>query len=219
MTGDPDVVRVAVVDDHPVFRLGMVALLGTLTGIDVVAQASSHAEALNVVAAGGVDVVLMDLHLGDDSGVEATREIVRRHPDVRVLVITMLEDDDSVVASVRAGARGYLLKGATPDEVERAVRAVANDEVILGPRVAARAMAYLSGARTAGPVPFPELTDREREVLDLVARGYDNTTISRRLVLSPKTIRNHVANILTKLSLPDRSAAIVRAREQGLGAE
>jgi DNA-binding NarL/FixJ family response regulator len=211
-------VRVAVVDDHPVFRLGMVALLGTLTGIEVVAQASSQSEALGVVAAGGIDVVLMDLHLGDDSGVEATREIVRRHPDVRVLVITMLEDDDSVVASVRAGARGYLLKGATPDEVERAVRAVANGEVILGPRVAARAMAYLSGARTAGPVAFPELTDREREVLDLVARGYDNLTISRRLVLSPKTVRNHVANVLTKLALPDRSAAIVRAREQGLGA-
>ena len=211
-------VRVAVVDDHPLFRLGMVALLNSLEGITVVAQAASAADALSVVDA-GVDVVIMDLHLGADSGVEVTRALVRRHPDLRVLVVTMLEDDESVVASVRAGARGYLLKGATPGEVERAVRAVANGEVILGPQVAARAMTYLSGARTAGAVPFPELTDREREVLDLVARGYDNTTISRRLVLSPKTVRNVVANVLTKLGLPDRSAAVVRAREAGLGVD
>jgi DNA-binding NarL/FixJ family response regulator len=207
-----------VVDDHPVYRDGVADALGDADDIDVVGTAADGETAVALVGQVRPDVVLMDLHLGDDSGVEATREIVRRHPDVRVLVITMLEDDDSVVASVRAGARGYLLKGATPDEVERAVRAVANGEVILGPRVAARAMAYLSGARTAGPVAFPELTDREREVLDLVARGYDNLTISRRLVLSPKTVRNHVANVLTKLALPDRSAAIVRAREQGLGA-
>ncbi|GAB2698916.1 response regulator [Thalassiella azotivora] len=210
-------VRVAVVDDHPVFRLGMVALLGTLDGIEVVAQADSAAQALQVVD-DDVDVVLMDLELGDGSGVETTRDLLRRHPDLRVLVVTMHEDDDSVVASVRAGARGYLLKGATPDEVERAVRAVANGEVILGARVAARAMTYLSGARTAGAVPFPELTDREREVLDLVARGLDNATIARRLVLSQKTVRNHVANVVTKLAVPDRSAVIVLARERGLGA-
>ncbi|GAA3393510.1 response regulator transcription factor [Cryptosporangium minutisporangium] len=209
--------RVAVVDDHPVFRLGMVALLSSLDGVDVVAQAASRAEALATIGP-DADVVIMDLHLGADSGVETTRELLRRLPEARVLVVTMLEDDESVVASVRAGARGYLLKGATPTEVERAVRAVANGEVILGPQVAARAMNYLSGARTTGPVPFPELTDREREVLDLVARGYDNTTISRRLVLSPKTVRNHVANVLTKLGVPNRSEALVLARERGLGA-
>jgi DNA-binding NarL/FixJ family response regulator len=199
-------VRVAVVDDHPVFRLGMVALLRSLEGIEVTVEASSAEDALAAIGD------------GVDSGVEVTRELVRRRPDLRVLVVTMLEDDESVVASVRAGARGYLLKGATPGEMERAIRAVANGEVILGPQVAARAMTYLSGARTAGAVPFPELTDREREVLDLVARGFDNATISRRLVLSPKTVRNHVANVLAKLGLPDRSAAIVRAREAGLGA-
>jgi DNA-binding NarL/FixJ family response regulator len=138
-------------------------------------------------------------------------------PGLRVLVITMREDDDSVVASIRAGAAGYLLKGASPEEVERAVRAVANGEMILGPRVAARAMAVVTAGRTAARVPFPELTDREREVLDLVARGLDNTTISRRLVLSPKTVRNVVANVLTKIAVPDRSAAIIRAREEGLG--
>ncbi|MEN0135278.1 MAG: response regulator transcription factor [Rhodococcus sp. (in: high G+C Gram-positive bacteria)] len=209
-------IRVAVVDDHPVFRLGMVALLSTLDGMEVAAQASSVAEALDVVD-GDVDVVLMDLELGDGSGVDATRRLVERHPALRVLVVTMHEDDESLVASVRAGARGYLVKGADPGEVERAVRAVANGEVILGAAVAARAMSFMAASRRMGPTVFPELTDREREVLDLVARGYDNASISRRLVLSPKTVRNHVSNVLAKLGVPDRPAAIVRARDAGLG--
>jgi DNA-binding NarL/FixJ family response regulator len=211
-------VSLVVVDDHPVFRLGMAALLDTIDGFRVVGQAASRAEALEVVD-DAVDVVLMDLHLGDDSGVETTRDLVRRHPGVRVLVVTMREDDESVVASVRAGARGYLLKAASPDEVERAVRAVANGEMILGPQVAERAMAAVVAGRTAVRVPFPELTDREREVLDLLARGFDNATISRRLVLSPKTVRNHVANVLSKIGAPDRSAAMIRAREEGLGGD
>ncbi|GAB2883321.1 response regulator [Nocardioides pacificus] len=211
-----DRLRVAVVDDHPVFRLGMVGLLGSLPGFEVVAQATTVEEAHAVVDA-RVDVVLMDLRLGEGSGIEATRDLVRRMPDLKVLVVTMQEDDESVVAAVRAGARGYLLKSATPDEVERAVRAVANGEVILGPKVAARAMSVLLGGRTAARVPFPELTDREREVLDLLARGFDNATISRRLVLSPKTVRNHVSNVLTKIGAADRAAALLRAREQGLG--
>ncbi|GAF43973.1 MULTISPECIES: response regulator [Rhodococcus] len=209
-------IRVAVVDDHPVFRLGMVALLSTLDGMEVAAQASSVAEALDVVD-GDVDVVLMDLELGDGSGVDATRRLVERHPALRVLVVTMHEDDESLVASVRAGARGYLVKGADPGEVERAVRAVANGEVILGAAVAARAMSFMAASRRVGPTVFPELTDREREVLDLVARGYDNANISRRLVLSPKTVRNHVSNVLAKLGVPDRPTAIVRARDAGLG--
>ncbi|MDH6289128.1 response regulator transcription factor [Rhodococcus opacus] len=209
-------IRVAVVDDHPVFRLGMVALLSTLDGMEVAAQANSVAEALDVVD-GDIDVVLMDLELGDGSGVDATRRLVERHPALRVLVVTMHEDDESLVASVRAGARGYLVKGADPGEVERAVRAVANGEVILGAAVAARAMSFMAASRRVGPTVFPELTDREREVLDLVARGYDNASISRRLVLSPKTVRNHVSNVLTKLGVPDRPAAIVRARDAGLG--
>ncbi|MFC9833113.1 response regulator [Rhodococcus sp. NPDC127530] len=209
-------IRVAVVDDHPVFRLGMVALLSTLDGMEVAAQASSVAEALDVVD-GDVDVVLMDLELGDGSGVDATRRLVERHPALRVLVVTMHEDDESLVASVRAGARGYLVKGADPGEVERAVRAVANGEAILGAAVAARAMSFMAASRRVGPTVFPELTDREREVLDLVARGYDNASISRRLVLSPKTVRNHVSNVLAKLGVPDRPTAIVRARDAGLG--
>lgn len=208
--------RLLVVDDHPVFRMGMVALLGSL-GLEVVAEAASADEAVVAADAHELDVVLMDLHLGDSSGVDATREIVRRHPGLGVLVITMLDDDDSVFASMRAGARGYLLKGADPVEVERAVRAVANGEILLGPSVAARAVAYLSGTRIGGAAPFPELTDREREVLDQVARGLDNLSVARRLNLSPKTVRNHLSNILTKLQVTDRSQAIVRAREEGLG--
>ncbi|WP_159796464.1 response regulator transcription factor [Puerhibacterium puerhi] len=216
-------VRVAVVDDHPVFRLGMVALLGSLAGTEVVGQAASAAEARALLGLDGAgagvaaDVVLMDLDLGDGSGVDVTRELVRSRPGARVLVVTMHESDDAVVAAVRAGARGYLVKSAGPAEVERAVHAVAGGAMILAPTVAERAMAYVVGGRAGSRVPFPQLSDREREVLDLIARGLDNTAISRRLVLSPKTVRNHVSNVLTKLAVPDRSAAIVRAREEGLG--
>jgi DNA-binding NarL/FixJ family response regulator len=197
----------------------MVALLASLAGFEVVGEAESAGEAVSVVddLDGRVDVVIMDLHLGESSGVDATRELTRRHPAVGVLVVTMLDDDDSVFASMRAGARGYLLKGADPSEVERAVRAVGNGEILLGPTVAARAVAFLSGTRVGGPTPFPELTDREREVLDQVARGLDNLAVSRRLNLSPKTVRNHLSNILTKLQVTDRAQAIVRAREGGLG--
>jgi len=227
------VIRVAVVDDHPVFRLGMVALLDSFTGVRVVGQAASAAQARDLLGLdppgtpaltrgggaddGRADVVLMDLDLGDGSGVDVTRDLVRADAAARVLVVTMHEDDDAVVAAVRAGARGFLVKSASPTEVERAVRAVADGAMILSPSVADRAMSYVVGGRAAARVPFPQLTDREREVLDLVAAGLDNASISRRLVLSPKTVRNHVANVLAKLAVRDRSAAIVRAREEGLG--
>lgn len=216
-------VRVALVDDHPVFRIGMAALLGSLPGIEVVGSAASAAEARVLLTGPGgadrpdADVVVMDLDLGDGSGVDVTRDLVEARPGVAVLVMSMREDDDAVVAAVRAGARGYLVKSAPPEQVERAVRAVAAGEMILGPSVAARAMSYVLGGRTAVRVPFPRLTDREREVLDLVAGGHDNVVIARRLGLSAKTVRNHVANVLTKLEVPDRSAAIVRARAEGLG--
>ena len=212
----PTAIAVAVVDDHPVFRLGLVALLGTLDGIEVVAQASSVAEALEVITA-DVDVVLMDLELGDGSGIEATRLLLGRFPELRVLVVTMHEDEDSLVASVRAGARGYLVKGADPSGVERAIRAVADGEVIVGAAVAAKAIGAMAASRTLAPTVFPELTDREREVLDLMARGHDNATIARRLVLSPKTVRNHVSNVLSKLQVADRAQAALRARDAGLG--
>ncbi len=215
--GNGGAIRMLIVDDHPVFAFGLASYLASIDGFEVVGRVGSEEEAVAAAATLAPDVVLMDLDLGAGSGVEATRRILRENSRIGVLIVTMLGDDDSVFASLRAGARGYLLKGASPTEVERAVRAVAAGDMLLASDVAQRAVTLLSGARTTGPVAFPELTDREREVLDLVARGYDNTAIARRLVLSPKTVRNYLSGILTKLAVPDRGALIVRARDGGLG--
>ena len=212
----PDV-RVVVVDDHPVFRMGMVALLGSLPEIEVVAEAGTVAEAIGVVDEHRPDVVVMDLQLPDGSGVTATQRIVADDPTIGVLVVTMFADDDAVFAAMRAGARGYLVKGAGQDEIERAIRSVANGEVILGAPVAQRA-ATLFAVRTPSST-FPELTAREHEVLELLARGLDNHAIGRRLNINEKTIRNHVSNVFTKLQVVDRPQAIVKAREAGLGRE
>jgi DNA-binding NarL/FixJ family response regulator len=211
-------VRVAVVDDHPLFRRGIVSLLETLDGVVVVGDADSVEAAVELVGSVRPDVVLMDLDLGTGSGIDATRLVTRDHPDVVVLVLTMLGDDRSLFAAMRAGASGYLLKTASPTEVERAIHAVADGQVLFGAEVARRARAYLSGAAGQDrPKPFPELTEREAQVLDLVASGLDNGTIARSLVLTGKTVRNYVHTILTKLDVPDRSALIVVAREAGFG--
>lgn len=212
-----EVTRLLVVDDHPVFRMGMVALLGTIDGFEVVGEAETMAAAVTTAGEVAPDVILMDLQLGDGSGVEATRRIVEADPTAAVLVVTMMDDDDSVFAAMRAGARGYLLKGAGPADIQRAVDAVRRGEVLLGAEVATRALGFLTGARRDGPTPFPELTEREREILDLVAEGLDNAAVARRLTVSPKTVRNHLSNVFTKLQVADRSQAIVRAREAGLG--
>lgn len=217
MGGQGDI-SVAVVDDHPLFRRGIISLLDTLDGVTVAGSASSADEALALIERLSPDVVLMDLDLGKDSGVEATRELLRLRPDTAVLVLTMLGDDRSLLSALSAGARGYLLKVASPAEVERAIHAVAGGEVLFGADVAAKAISYLGGG--ADPLkarPFPELTDRELEVLDLVARGLDNGSIARTLVLTGKTVRNYVYTIITKLGAPDRSALIVMAREAGFG--
>ena len=213
----PKTVRVLVVDDHPVFRIGMVALLEELDDIEVVGEASTEDEAVSAAADRAPDVVLMDLDLGGGSGAMATREILRAQPATGVLVVTMFADDEALFGAIRAGARGYLLKGATPGEVERAVRSVAEGAVMIGPQVAGRAIDYLTGARSARGGAFSALTDRERDVLELVARGYDNPTIARMLVLTPKTVRNYVSAIFTKLDVNDRATLIVRAREAGVG--
>ena len=210
------VLRLVVVDDHPVFRMGMVALLASLDGFEVVGEADDLRGSIDTVVELRPDVVLMDLNLGEESGVVATREIVARCPDVGVLVVTMLDDDDNVLAALRAGARGYVLKGAGPTEIERAVRSVAAGELLLSPGVAARALPHLAGTRARAQV-FPQLTDRERDVLELVAQGLDNLTIARRLGLSDKTVRNNLSNVLNKLGVADRGAAIARARDAGLG--
>lgn len=210
-------IRVVVVDDHPLFQIGITSLLGTLERIEVVGSAASEAEAITVVLELEPDVVLMDLDLGGGSGIDATRAILRERPETAVLVLTMLGDDESLFASVRAGARGYLLKTAAPEEVERAVHSVAGGNMLLGAGVAKRAVSYLSGARSAGGRAFPELTERESEVLELIARGYDNSRIARTLVLTNKTVRNYVYGIISKLGMPDRSGLIVQAREAGFG--
>lgn len=212
-----DRIRVVVVDDHPVFRIGMATLLDELDSIEVVGQAATESDAVAIVLEQVPDVVIMDLDLAGGSGAQATRAILRESPGIGVLVITMFEDDEALFGAVRAGARGYLLKGASPDDVEQAVRAVANGAVLLGPQVAQRAVAYLTGARSARSQVFAELTDREREVLELVATGHDNATIARMLFLTNKTVRNYVYGIFTKLGVSDRGNLIIKAREAGLG--
>ncbi|BCL13329.1 response regulator [Micromonospora sagamiensis] len=217
--GDPAaaVIRVVVVDGHPVFRLGLAALLGSLADLGVVGATGDVATALTLVDRHRPDVVVIDPHLAGRAGATAVRDVVARHRRTGVLVVTTLDDDESVVAALRAGARGYLLKGAAPAELERAVRAVANGEVLLGPGIAGRAVGRLTGERGAGPPPLPELTGREREVLDLVAQGLTNVLVARRLGLSPKTVRNHLSTVLHKLQAADRSEAVRRARQAGLG--
>jgi DNA-binding NarL/FixJ family response regulator len=211
--------RVLIADDHPVFRSGLVALLERVPTVAVVGEARTGTEAVQAAAEHGPDVIVMDIQMPELNGIEATREIVRTAPDARVLVLTMFEDDDSVFSAMRAGARGYVLKGADQAEIVRAIEALGNGDAIFGPGVANRVMQFFAGAASLSPKPFPDLTDREREVLELVARGLGNPEITRRLVVSPKTVRNHVSNILGKLRVADRSQAIVRAREAGLGRE
>jgi DNA-binding NarL/FixJ family response regulator len=209
--------RILLADDHPIFRDGLRALLSSLDGIDVVGEAATGKEAVTDAESLQPDVVIMDLHMPDLNGIEATRRILRDSPHIGVLVLTMYEDDDSVFAAMRAGARGYLLKGAAQKEVVRAVEAVASGEAIFGPAIARRIAEYLSAERTGTPHVFPALTGREREVLDLIARGLANPAIATQLSLSQKTIRNHVSNIFAKLQVADRAQAIIRARDAGLG--
>ena len=206
--------RVAIVDDHPVFRDGLRAALAS-AGVDVVAEAGTVAEAVAACLSTEPDVVLMDLQLPDGSGIEATRRIVEHLPRTRVVVLTMTGDDDAVFAALAAGARGYLLKGADRAAILAALDAVDRGDAILGAGVAARAL-DLFARRLANPMPLPELTDREREVLHLVADGLTNAAIAARLVVSPKTVRNHVSNILTKLQVTNRAEAAARAREAGV---
>jgi DNA-binding NarL/FixJ family response regulator len=212
------VIRVLLADDHPVFRHGMRSLLAAVPDVEVVAEATTGAEAVRAALELRPDVVVMDLQMPDLDGVSATRSICTSAPEVGVLVLTMFEDDDSVFAAMRAGARGYLVKGADSPEVLRAMTAVAQGEAIFGPGVAERVLGYLTRPLSAhDPTVFPELSSREREVLTLIAAGLSNAQIAQRLSLSHKTVRNNVSSIFGKLRVADRSEAIVRARRAGLG--
>ena len=212
-------IRILVVDDHPAFRSGLRFLLGQFDDLEVVGEAENGRRGVELTADLLPDVVLMDLAMPELTGIEATRQITEAHPSVRVLVLTMSEDDESVFTALRAGASGYLLKGAGEDDIERAVRAVAQGEAIFGASIAKRIMGYFNAPRPVAPaaVPFPTLSEREREVLNLVADGKTNPEIARTLYLSPKTVRNHVSNVFTKLQVADRAHAIARARDAGLG--
>jgi len=211
-------VRVLVVDDHQLFREGVRALLDSLDGIDVVGEAASGSEALALAERSLPDVVLMDVQMPDMTGLEATRRLLAAHPSVGVVIVTMFDDDETVFAAMRAGARGYVLKGAGQADLARAVEAVARGEAIYGPAVAGRILQFFRASRTDLPVDaFPDLTDREREVLDLIAAGKANAAIARRLGITEKTVKNHVSNIYSKLHVADRAQAMLRARDAGYG--
>jgi len=209
-------IRVLIADDHPLFLDGLTALLTDGPDTELVGAATSGTEAVELARETQPDVVVMDVHMPGLNGIEATRRIVADSPHIAVLVLTMFDDDDSIFSALRAGARGYLLKGADQEQIRTAIQAAASGEIIFGTHLAARMLSYFT-APTAPPQVFPQLTDREREVLDLVAQGRANPVIAAKLSLSEKTVRNHVSNILTKLQVADRAQAIVQARDAGLG--
>lgn len=213
-----DKLRILIAEDSAPFREGLRNLLQSADSLEVVGEAASGQEAIQLANQLQPDIVLMDVQMPGLNGIEATRQIVYTSPHISILMLTMFEDDESVFAALRAGARGYLLKGALKAEIVRAIQGVASGEAIFGPSIARRLMQYFAAPRPAAPPQaFPELTEREREILELIAQHHTNIEIADRLSLSPKTVRNHVSNIFTKLQVIDRAQAIIRAREAGLG--
>jgi len=219
MTQPPaDPIRILIADDHTLFRDGLRSLFASLPETQLVGEASSGEDAVALAEALQPDVVLMDIQMQGLNGIEAARRITRASPHVGVVMVTMFEDDESVFAAMRAGARGYVLKGADQAEMLRAIRCAARGEALFGPAIAARLTRFFAAQRPAAqPDLFPDLTEREREVLDLIAQGRNNEAIADGLVISRKTVRNHVSNILNKLQVADRAQAIVRARQAGMG--
>lgn len=207
---------ILVADDHTLFRDGLRALFGTIPDIKIVGETADGETTVTLAEELQPDIVLMDIQMPDLNGIEATRRITSASPHIGVIVVTMFEDDDSVFAAMRAGARGYVLKGADQEEMLRAIRAVARGEALFGPTIAVR-LATFFNQRQPTNAAFPELTEREIEVLHLLAQGYSNQEIASKLVISQKTVRNHLSNIFSKLQVADRVQAIIRAREAGMG--
>jgi DNA-binding NarL/FixJ family response regulator len=212
----PETLRILVAEDHPLFRKGVISLLGSVPDFEVVGEAATGEEAVARAIELQPDVVLMDLQMPNVNGIEATRWLLQDSPSIRVLVVTLFEDDDSVFMALRAGARGYVLKDVDEEELVRAIRAVGGGEAIFSPAVATRMLAYFAAPK-APPQVFPTLTDRERGILHLIAQGHPNPSIAQQLHLSPKTVGNYVSNIFAKLQVADRAQAIIRAREAGMG--
>ncbi len=211
-------ISVLIADDHTLFRDGLRALLASAPEMEAVGEAATGQEAIELAAALQPDLIIMDLQMPVVNGIDATRQIVHTSPHIAVLVVPMYDDDQNVFAAMRAGARGYLLKGATREETLRAIRAVGSGEAIFSPAIAMRLMDYFGNIRPSAPARlFPELTEREREILSLIAQGYKNAEIAEQLVLSPKTVRNHITNVFSKLQVADRAEAVLRARQAGLG--
>jgi DNA-binding NarL/FixJ family response regulator len=209
---------VIIADDHQFFRDGVRALLDAQLDMECVGEAATGEEAVRLSAEVQPDVVLMDMQMPGMSGVEATRQILRSSPQIRILMVTMFEDDHLVFAAMRAGARGYLLKGARHEDMVRAIRAAGSGDAIFSPGIAVKLVDYFAALQPGhSPQVFPELSSREREILQLLAQGYKNAEIADRLVVSPKTVRNYVSNIISKLQVADRAQAILRAKEAGLG--
>lgn len=218
MTSEGSPVRVLVVDDHPLFLDGVRAALAGAPDLQLVGEAADRRTALAAAAELRPDVVLLDVGLPDGSGIDVARELLGQAPGTRVLMMTMSDEDETIVAAMRAGARGYVVKGAGRADLLAAVRTVAAGGAVFSPGVADRLGAFFGSLATQpGREAFPQLTEREREVLDLIARGYDNRRIARELFLSDKTVRNHVSNVLAKLRVETRGEAVIRARGAGLG--
>lgn len=210
-------IRLLIADDHPAYRRGLELMLANTADIEIVGEADTGERVVELATSLAPDVILMDLRMPDLDGIEATRRLNRSGSTAAVVVLTMFEDDDSVFAAMRAGAMGYLLKGAEQQEIERAIRAAAAGEAIFGAKIAQRVVAHFASGSGSTAAAFPSLTEREREVLEMVAAGKGNATIAHELMINLKTVRNHVSNIFTKLQVSERSQAIVKARDAGLG--
>jgi DNA-binding NarL/FixJ family response regulator len=212
--------RVLIADDHPLFRHGIQALLGATPDFEVVGEAKTGEGVIALAETLQPDVILMDIQMPGVNGIEATRRILHTSPQIRILMVTMFEDDASIFTAIRAGARGYVLKDTEKAEMLRAIRAVGSGEAIFSPAIASRLIDFFAAPGPAlPPQVFPELTEREREILELIAQGHSNPEIAGRLVLGPSTVRNYVSNIFSKLQVADRAQAIIRARDAGLGGE